>query len=266
MSPDLYFALTLVVKMAVTAGFVVAATVTAERAGPVLGALVATLPISAGPVYVFLAMDHDAHFIAQSAVASLVINAANGSYATVYALLAQKRSLALSLLGAFVVWLACVAVLRAVDWSFAAAMAMNVVVLGICMGVTRDLRHVRMPAFHARPADLLLRAVMVTVLVGVVVTFSFQLGATGSGILAVFPVVLSSIVLVMHPRMGGKAAAAVLANAPLGLLGFACACAVLHLSATPFGATAGLALALVTSLGWSLLMLLLQRTPAPELT
>ena len=91
MPPDLYFALTLIVKMAVTAGFVVAATVTAERAGPVIGGLVATLPIGAGPVYVFLAMDHDPHFIAQSAVASLAINVAKSILAVIYSLLAQKR-------------------------------------------------------------------------------------------------------------------------------------------------------------------------------
>ena len=34
------------------------------------GALVATLPISAGPSYVFLALDHDAAFIAEGALAS----------------------------------------------------------------------------------------------------------------------------------------------------------------------------------------------------
>ena len=62
MPPDFYFALTLIVKMAVTAGFLLAATVTAERAGPLIGGLVATLPISAGPVYIFLALDHDARF------------------------------------------------------------------------------------------------------------------------------------------------------------------------------------------------------------
>src|SRR6185437_989441 len=77
MPADFYFALTLVVKMAITAGFVLAATITAERAGPLVAGLVATLPISAGPAYVFLALDHDAHFIAQSAVASLAVNAAN---------------------------------------------------------------------------------------------------------------------------------------------------------------------------------------------
>ena len=59
MSPDLYFALSLIVKMVVTAAFLLAATITAERAGPLIGGLVATLPISAGPVYIFLALDHD---------------------------------------------------------------------------------------------------------------------------------------------------------------------------------------------------------------
>ena len=60
MSPELYFILSLIVKIAVTAAFLLAATITAERAGPLVGGLVATLPISAGPVYLFLALDHDA--------------------------------------------------------------------------------------------------------------------------------------------------------------------------------------------------------------
>jgi hypothetical protein len=107
---------------------------------------------------------------------------------------------------------------------------------------------------------------MVAVLVGVVVTFSFQLGASLSGFLAVFPVVLTSIALVMHPRVGGKAAAAVLANAPLGLVGFGFACAVLHFAAEPLGNPIALALALATSLAWSVLMMLAHRPPAPELT
>ena len=266
MPPDLYFVLTLIVKMAVTAGFVVAATVTAERAGPVVGGLVATLPISAGPVYVFLAMDHDPHFIAQSAVASLVVNAANGTLAVVYVWLAQKRSLAVSLAGAMLAWFVAVLALRSVEWKLLSAAAMNLLVLTLCVLLTRELRHVRMPAFHARWPDFALRAAMVAILVGAVVTFSFQLGPTWSGVLAVFPVVLPSIIIVMHPRHGGRASAAVLANAPIGLVGFAFACMVLHVAAEPLGNPAGLALALATSIGWSLLMMVLHRPPAPELT
>ena len=56
MSPELTFLLTLGFRMAITAAFVVSASVITERSGPVIGALVATLPISAGPSYVFLAL------------------------------------------------------------------------------------------------------------------------------------------------------------------------------------------------------------------
>ena len=76
MSPETTFLLTLVLRMAITAAFVVTASIITERSGPVIGALIATLPISAGPSYVFLALDHDAAFIAEGALASLPINAA----------------------------------------------------------------------------------------------------------------------------------------------------------------------------------------------
>ena len=71
MSPDLLFWLALALKMAVTAGFVVGASMVAERAGPAIGALIATLPVAAGPAYFFLALDHDAAFISNSAIGSL---------------------------------------------------------------------------------------------------------------------------------------------------------------------------------------------------
>ena len=64
---------------------------------------------------------------------------------------------------------------------------------------------------------------------------------------------------ILHKRVGGKPTAAVLANAPLGLVGFAFACTVLHFTAEPFGNAIGLALALATSVGWSLLCCLARR-------
>ena len=78
--------------MAITAAFVVTASIITERSGPVIGALVATLPISAGPSYVFLALDHDAAFIAEGALASLPINAATIFLGLTYVVLAQRHS------------------------------------------------------------------------------------------------------------------------------------------------------------------------------
>ena len=254
MPADVVFALALIVKMAITAGFVLAATITAERAGPLVGGLVATLPIGAGPVYVFLALDHDAHFIAQSAVASLAINAANVAFALAYALLAQRRSLIVSLPGAFLVWLVFALIVHATPWSFITAALVNLVVLVVCLRVARPLREVRMPVYRARWYELGLRAAMVALLVGVTVSLSFTIGPGGSGILAVFPIVLMSIMLILHPRVGGPPTAAVLANAITGLVGFAFATALLHFTAEPFGSAIGLTLALATSVGWGFLV------------
>ena len=254
MSPDLYFALTLIVKMAVTAAFLLVATITAERAGPLVGGLVATLPISAGPVYIFLALDHDAHFIAQSALGSLVTNAVNVVFALTYALLAQKRNLLTSLGGAFVAWVALVWASGAIAWTLVTGIILNVVIIGLSYWLSAPLRHAPMPRVRTRWYDLVLRAAMVALLVGTVVTLSFRIGPTASGNLAVFPIVLMSIMIILHHRVGGPATAAVLANAVIGLGGFAIAVIVLNLTADRLGSAAALALTLAVSLACNLLL------------
>src|SRR5436189_6363508 len=109
--PDIIFILTLALRMAITAAFVVSASVITERSGPVIGALIATLPISAGPSYVFLALDHDAAFIAEGALASLPINAATIFLGLTYVVLAQRHGALPSCLSAVAVWLAPATVL-----------------------------------------------------------------------------------------------------------------------------------------------------------
>lgn len=255
MSPDLAFALTLISKMAVTAAFVVAATVTAERAGPLVGGLVATLPIGAGPAYVFLALEHDSHFIAQGAIASLAINAINMTFAVTYTLLAQKRSLAVSLGTTYVVWTTLALSVHSIHWSLVPALAINAAALGIGLWLVRPLRHVPMMRLTRHWTDYAIRAGLVSLIVGVLVTFSARIGPYASGLLAVFPVVLTSIILILHNRVGGKPTAAVMANAVLGLAGFGLCCLALHMTAEPLGKWAGLAIALVVSIGWSLAVL-----------
>lgn len=259
MSPDLWFAVTLIVKMAVTAAFLLLATVVAERAGPLVGGLVATLPISAGPVYIFLALDHDAHFIARSALGSLVTNADNIAFALSYALLAQKRSLAVSVGGAFAAWVVLIWASGWIAWTLASAVALNGIVIAFAFWLSAPLRHAPMPRVQARWYDLVLRAGMVAVLVGVVVSLSFRIGPTASGNLAVFPIVLSSIAIILHRRVGGPATAAVLANAVIGLGGFAVALVALCLTAERVGSAAALALAFAVSLGCNLLLYLMRQ-------
>src|SRR6476660_3537057 len=127
MSPELAFILTLGFRMAITAAIVVSASVITERSGPVIGALIATLPISAGPSYVFLSLDHDAAFIAEGALASLPINAATIFLGLTYVVLAQRHGALLSCLTAVTVWLGLATVIRSVQWSLTGGLIANVI-------------------------------------------------------------------------------------------------------------------------------------------
>jgi hypothetical protein len=252
MSPELAFLLTLALRMAITAAFVVTASVITEKSGPVIGALVATLPISAGPSYVFLALDHDAAFIAEGALASLPVNAATIFLGLTYVVLAQRHGALLSAGAAVIVWLVLAAIIRSVPWSLAGGLIVNAVAYAICVPLLARYRHVKMPPIKRQWCDIPLRASLVATLVATVVTLSGWMGPKISGILALFPVVFTSMMLILHPRIGGPPTAAVLANSAWGLIGLGIAIAVLHVAALQFGSAIGLSLGLATCVGWNL--------------
>lgn len=259
MSPDMAFLFALLTKMIVAAFFVIGATVTAERVGPVIGALVATLPVSAGPAYVFLALDHDPSFIARSALSSLALNGATAIYAVTYVLLAQRHGFAVSVPLAFLAWLASVPVFVWLGPTTEAAILLNIVVFPIAYFVVRRYRNVPMPSNPLRWYDFAIRAALVAALVGTVVGLSFRIGPAATGVLAAFPVVFTSIMLIMHFRVGGPAAAAVLANAILGLAGFGMAVLTLHMLAVPMGSAIALISALAVAVAWNLGIFTLRR-------
>src|SRR5579871_1477947 len=253
MSPDLYFLLLLALRMAVAAAFVVTASIITERSGPVIGALIATLPISAGPSYVFLALDHDAAFIAEGALASFPINAATMFYCLAYVFLAQRQNALISVGGALLVWIVLATIERTVSWALASGFIANAIAFGICIPTFKRFQHVKkMPLITRRWYDIPLRAMMVATLVAIVVSLSRWVGPFVSGTIALFPVVLTSVTMILHPRIGGPATAAVIANGGWGMMGFSLGIAVLHVAAAPLGSAAALSLALATCVIWNL--------------
>jgi hypothetical protein len=162
---------------------------------------------------------------------SIVTNAYNVIFAVVYALLAQNHTLAVSFGVAIAVWTVLAFAGGTVTWTLASAIILNIVVIAFSLWLSAPLRHAPMPRVQTRWYDLVLRATMVALLVGIVVALSFRIGPTASGNLAVFPIVLSSIMIILHHRAGGPATAAVMANAVIGLGGFGVAALALYLTA-----------------------------------
>jgi hypothetical protein len=246
--PDSAFLFMLATKMAATAAVVVAASLIAERAGALIGALVATLPVASGPAYILLALDHDTLFIADSTVTSLAVHAANGLFCTAYVLAARRWPFAASIGVAIAMWTGAVLAVRAIDWSLAGVVALNAATYGLCVPLVQRFAHARVPAIKRQWFDVPLRAALVAALVGAVVTAGAHVGPRLTGILAVFPIVLMSLTLILHPRIGGQATAAIIANTMWGLMGFGLCILALHLAVVPLGAPAALVVALLVSL------------------
>jgi hypothetical protein len=257
--PDAAFVFTLAIKMAATAAVVVAASLVAERVGALVGALVATLPIASGPAYILLALDHDARFIADSTLISLAVHAATGLFCTAYVFAAQRGSFVASAAIALATWSSGVLVIRAFDWSLAGVIALNTATYGMCVPVVRRFANVPLPAVKRRWFEVPLRAALVAALAGAVVTAGANVGPKLAGILAVFPIVLMSLMLILHPRIGGPASAAVVANVVGGLIGFGLCLLALHVAVMPLGVPAALVVALLVSLAANTTIFLLLR-------
>src|SRR5213075_636038 len=133
MSPELAFLLSLALRMAVAAAFVVIASMITEGSCPAIGALIATLPVSAGPSYIFLAIDHDDAFIAQSALASLPMNAATVLMSLVFVSLVQRWELLASLAAGLGVWVAGAATVRAFEWPLLGGILFNAAAFALCL-------------------------------------------------------------------------------------------------------------------------------------
>ena len=250
-------------KLGATAAVVVVASYVVERSGPFLGALVAALPTAAGAAYVILAIEHPPAFVAASAVGSVASNAAVALFALAYAALAQRRGLGASLGGALAVWALGAAAIRAASWSLAGAVLLNLVVYAATIPASRRFRRPAALAGAAkrRRYDLLARAATVGLVVSLVTAASSRIGPLLTGVFALLPVAMSSIVVILQPRIGGPATASVLANAQAPLLGLGLAFAVVHL-AVPLGVWWALLLGLATSFGWSALLLATRRALA----
>ncbi len=261
MLPDPLFWYGLALKVTLTATIVVVASVAAERSGPFIAALIAALPTAAGATYIILALEHPPAFIAAGAVGSMAANAAVAIFALSYAALAQRHGIVLSIAVASLVWFAAVAGLRLVDWTPATALLLNGLVFAFTIPLSARYRAgaVARESFRRNSYDLPLRAAAVAVVVTVVTTASHWIGPFASGTFAVFPIVMGSFAVIMHPRAGGKAAAAVFAHAQPALAGLCLGFLGVHYLVEPIGVWWSLAAGLAITMAWSAALWLVRR-------
>jgi uncharacterized membrane protein (GlpM family) len=266
MSPELLFWIGLVLKMVMTASIVVVISVVVERSGPFVGALIAALPTAASAAYIILGIEHTPEFIAASSVGSAAATAAVSIFCLVYAVLAQRHGVVLSVAVAVVTFFIAAAALKLVTWTALTASLLNIFVFGITVPLSWRYRTSGPPAkLLRRRYDIPLRALPSAIVVVAVTTASFSIGSFASGIFAVFPIVMGCSIVILHLRVGGIASASMMAHAQIALNGLWLGFIAVHYLVPLYGVWGAYALGMLVCIAWSGGLWLIRAWPRKQL-
>jgi hypothetical protein len=218
------------------------------------------LPITAGPGYVFLALQSTPHFVAESALFSFAIVSANIAYVVIFVLVARHAGRLVTTLACLAGWLVCAVVVREAPSAFWVGLALNSALFVVSIPLIRASRPVGKFGRRATWRELLLRALGAGVLVALVVTISEAVGTSITGIAMLFPVTLVTIGWIMQTRYGPGEAIAVMTGALIALPGFALSILALSLLAERTYVAVALIVALALCFGWAGATLWFRRT------
>jgi hypothetical protein len=238
-------------KLLLTPLLIGGASLAARRWGHAIGGLLVSLPLTSGPVALFLALDLGPAFAAAAVTGSLAGLIAIAGFAVGYAAAGPRLGAGAGLVAAsaaFVaVGLAVQPLLDASIW----------VLLGlVVLAVTGTLRALpsggeRRP--HGPPPrwDLPARMVVGTAIVVVLTALAPALGPHTSGLVATFPVYVSVLAVFAQRQDGPSAAIDVLRGLLVGLFGTAVFYVIVAMCLVPLGILPafGLAVAVTLAIG-----------------
>lgn len=253
-------ALWLIARVALIAAFVMLVTTLAERLGPFLGAMVASLPLYTGPVYFMLALQHDADYIAAAAIGSLAICGATPVFCLAYCLVARRFGAPTCLGISLAAWAACALIVHANTWTLVEALLFVTPIYFASVTLARGFtRGIAMKKAERKWIDLPLRAGLVALTAGGIIWASARMPPQLTGIFSVLPVLMSSLMLILHPRIGGAATAALFAHTLGGLVGMVAAFTLIGVIIHRVGVPVALGLGLSVTLAWNLLLIAAKR-------
>ena len=189
-------------KLVLTPLLIGGASLAARRWGPAIGGLLVALPLTSGPVALFLAVDLGAAFASAAVYGSLAGILAICAYAVAYAVVGPRRGAGAGLAAASVAFVAAgLAVQPILGVSIWLLLALVVAVVAsvlrvIPAGGERNGR--RAPPRWDLPARMVVGTVIVVVLTAV----ASSLGPHTSGLVATFPVYVSVLVVFAQRQEG----------------------------------------------------------------
>jgi hypothetical protein len=236
----------LLLKLVLTPLIVGGASLAVRRWGPSVGGWIVSLPLTSGPVLLFLAVEQGPQFAADATVGTLL--GLGGICGFTVGYLAGSRrgpgtAMALATLGYVLVGIAVGPIVAA---PFALLVAL------VVAAIATVIRLLPVPSGPAprreHPAwDLPARILVGTTLVVGLTTVAPHLGPVTSGIVATFPAYVSVLAVFEHLRGGRLAALGVLRGLLVGLFGTVAFHVVIHTLVVPAGVAVAFTLAIAVT-------------------
>ena len=228
----------LALKLTIVPLLIAAITFAGHRWGPAVSGWLAGLPVVAGPVLFFIAIEQGPAFAATAAIGTLAGVLGAVSFAVIYAWAAARLSWPLSLACGLAAYFAAVGVLYLSSPPM--VLAVTVSVGSLLLGPRLFPRTApAAPIVVSTYAEVACRMLAGAALVVSVTYFSANLGPHLSGLFAVFPVMASVLAVFSHRRSGYECAVLLLRGLLFGLYAFAAFCLALAMLLPASGTGAG---------------------------
>jgi hypothetical protein len=237
----------LILKLLVAPGLVAGVTLAVRKWGPAIGGWLSGMPVVAGPVLIFIAIEQGAAFGAEAAHATLAGLIGTVAFTVVYARTSVRTRWHGSLLSGWIAF----AVTTYILYSLQPTLVTSLVGLFVATVIGRRV----LPAVKVPPSsvpsprgDLVLRLFATATLVLVLTAVADRLGPRLSGLLNAFPVLTTIITAFTHAQRGAATTVAFVNAFLRSIIGFASFCFVLAVTLNRIGIALALLVALAAQL------------------
>jgi len=241
--------LDVLLRILTTAAIVIIVTTSVGTFGPVVGGLLAGLPIALGPGFYFLINTVSVEFLSQTATFSLLALSATQAFLLTYITTARYEFQITSLVTSVAVWVLFLAGLKQLPITilFAsllfACMTCGTYLIGCRFVISKS---------QVRKKDgvwiLVFRACVGGLIVAIVTITAPLLGGEYTGMLLAFPIFYALLSITIHKQYGTATVINVLHSALLGTIGLAIFCIVLTVCLQSFTAITAFFIGLIASL------------------
>lgn len=195
----------LLFKLTVGPLLITLVTLVSRRFGPAAGGWLVGLPLTSGPISVFLALEQGTAYAATSAVASMVGTGTVSLFCLAYALCAARLSLPATLLVSLTTYFASVALLACIPFTVGTGLVAIALLQGLCLWLAGPDDPHAPPAMAAQWWDIPLRMLVIVGVILAITGLAHCMGPGDVGLLAPFPAFACILAVFLHAQTGYNA-------------------------------------------------------------